>query len=65
MFAVKAGDVVTVTAKLVDGKYQFTYTNGDKSMTWKYNANDDFAGVFEWLGSRSCIRFSQRVLKDR
>ena len=47
MFAVKTGDVVTVTAKLVDGKYQFTYTNGDKSMTWKYNANDDFAGVFE------------------
>ena len=46
MFAVKTGDVITISAKLVDGKYQFTFTNGDKSYSWT-NENADFAKIFE------------------
>lgn len=46
MFAVKSGDVVTMSAKLNGEVYEFTCTNGDKSFTWKHD-NADFAKVFE------------------
>ena len=34
MFKVKTGDVLTVSVKLVDGKYEFTYVNGDNKVSY-------------------------------
>lgn len=46
MFSLKSGDVVTVTAKLVNGFYEFTYTNGSNSVSYVYE-NAEFTNVFE------------------
>lgn len=45
MFAVKSGDVLTMSAKLTGEYYEFTLTNGEKSVNW-INDNEDFAKVF-------------------
>ena len=46
MFAIKTGDVVTVSAKLNgNGLYEFTCINGDKTFTWTHD-NPQFADVF-------------------
>ena len=45
MFKVKTGDVLTVSAKLVDGKYEFTYVNGENKVSYTYE-DEAFAKVF-------------------
>lgn len=45
MFKVKTGDVLTVSAKLVDGKYEFTYVNGDNKVSYVHEV-EEFAGAF-------------------
>lgn len=46
MFSVKSGDTITVSAKLVNGKYEFTYTKGDNSVAYLYDS-EEFAKVFD------------------
>ena len=45
MFKVKTGDVLTVSVKLVDGKYEFTYVNGDNKVSYVHEV-EEFAGAF-------------------
>ena len=45
MFKVKTGDVLTVSARLVDGKYEFTYVNGENKVSYTYE-DEAFAKVF-------------------
>lgn len=45
MFAIKSGDVVTVSAKLDGDYYAFTFANGDKTYTYKYESSD-FTKIF-------------------
>lgn len=45
MYAVKKGDVLTLSAKLVGEYYEFTLSNGDKSVTW-INDNAAFTKCF-------------------
>lgn len=45
IFAIKSGDVVTVSAKLEGDYYAFTITKGDKSYTYTYESSD-FTKVF-------------------
>ncbi len=45
-FAIKTGDTVTMSAKLVDGFYTFTYTKGNETYSYKME-NEAFKDVFE------------------
>ena len=45
MFKVKTGDVITVSVKLVDGKYEFTYVNGESKVSYTYES-EEFAKAF-------------------
>lgn len=45
LFAIKSGDVVTVSAKLDGDYYAFTFANGDKTYTYKYESSD-FTKIF-------------------
>lgn len=66
-FALKSGDEVTISAKLVDGKYEFTYTKGDDVIVCKYD-DAEFADVFEdgkahFVISASCNGTSKNAFK--
>ena len=67
MFAIKSGDVVTVSAKLDGDYYVFTIANGDKSYTYKYESSD-FTKVFtdgkaHPVVSASCIGSEKDAFK--
>ncbi len=67
MFAIKSGDVVTVSAKLDGEYYAFTIKNGDKTMTYKYESTD-FTKVFtdgkaHPVVSASCIGSEKDAFK--
>lgn len=46
MYSLKSGDVISVSAKLVDGKYEFTYENGKNKATYRYDS-DEFTKLFK------------------
>lgn len=66
-FTLKKGDVITISAKLVDGNYQFTYTKGDDVVIVNYR-DADFTKVFEdgkahFVISASCDNTSKDAFK--
>ena len=46
MFSVKSGDEITVSARLVDGFYEFTYVKGDDKASYKYES-EEFTKLFD------------------
>lgn len=67
IFRIKAGDTITVSAKLVDGKYEFTYAKGEKKVSYIYE-NEDFAksfpeGMAHLVVAASCDNTSKDAFK--